>query len=247
MSLLRLAFHSSAAAMYWGTIWYDFHHIDLGPAIGWDAYGGKLRFLTFIDLVLQALYYTVCVVYDASNLAKVNQKRRFAMRSFRDHMFSVFVFPVGAFVVLMFWAIYAVDRELIFPQFLDDLFPAWANHVMHTVILPVNLVEMCLDYHAHPKSRWSGLKHIFIFSFGYQAWTLWVYYKTSSWIYPIFNVLNGWQKVAFMQGACVGITILYFVGELLQQKVMRAKKDLQETTSGAPKRNLPKGLSKKKL
>ena len=51
--------------------------------------------------------------------------------------------------------------------------------------------------------------------------TLWIYYKTSSWIYPVFNVLSGWQKVAFMQGALVGITILYFVGEALQQTVLK--------------------------
>ncbi|OQV12750.1 putative Androgen-induced 1 [Hypsibius exemplaris] len=244
-TLTRFAFHAGATAMYWGTIWYDFHHIDLGPAIGWDAYGGKLRFLTFIDLCIQALFYALCTGYDLSVLFRVNPKQRLVLKNAKDHMFTVMVFPIGAFVVLMFWAIYAVDRELIFPQFLDDVFPAWANHVMHTVILPVNLIEMALDYHAHPKSRWSGLKNLVIFSFAYQVWVLWVYYKTSSWVYPIFNALNGWQKVAFLQGATVGIIVLYFVGELLQQKVFNAKKGVKEAQPASPRRAPPKGIPKK--
>ncbi|XP_055337630.1 androgen-induced gene 1 protein-like [Paramacrobiotus metropolitanus] len=222
--MLRLLFHGASAAVFCGTLWYDIHYIDLGAGTGWDVYGGKLRFLTFINLCVHALFYVVCTLYDVARLARFSPKQLISVRSLKDHLFTVLVFPVGAFVVLMFWGIYAVDRELIFPQFLDQLFPAWANHVMHTVILPVNLLEMALDYHTHPVPRWSGLKHLVGFSLAYQAWTLWVYFKTSSWIYPIFNALNGWQKVAFLQGATLMIILLYFVGEFLQQKVFKAKK-----------------------
>ncbi len=34
------------------------------------------------------------------------------------------------FVVITFWAIYAVDRELVFPEHMDKLIPPWLNHIM---------------------------------------------------------------------------------------------------------------------
>jgi len=34
------------------------------------------------------------------------------------------------FVVMTFWGIYAVDRELVYPKHLDALIPQWLNHSM---------------------------------------------------------------------------------------------------------------------
>lgn len=34
------------------------------------------------------------------------------------------------FVCLVFWMIYAVDRELVYPKVLDKFIPVWLNHVM---------------------------------------------------------------------------------------------------------------------
>ena len=37
---------------------------------------------------------------------------------------------VYQFVVLTFWGIYAVDRELVYPKHLDKIVPVWLNHIM---------------------------------------------------------------------------------------------------------------------
>ncbi len=34
------------------------------------------------------------------------------------------------FVVITFWGLYAVDRELVYPAHLDKIIPWWLNHVM---------------------------------------------------------------------------------------------------------------------
>ena len=34
------------------------------------------------------------------------------------------------FVVITFWGIYVVDRELVYPERLDKIIPTWLNHVM---------------------------------------------------------------------------------------------------------------------
>lgn len=39
------------------------------------------------------------------------------------------------FVVLSFWGIYAVDRELVYPKELDKIIPAWLNHIMVRAIV----------------------------------------------------------------------------------------------------------------
>jgi len=35
----------------------------------------------------------------------------------------------------MFWMIYAVDRELVYPKILDKIIPSWLNHVMVSSLL----------------------------------------------------------------------------------------------------------------
>lgn len=90
-------------------------------------------------------------------LAAVNDLRphpESALNRCEDFLFSVFVFPVGTvrhvaerrssvspmalsncvpfcqFVVLLFWAIFAYDRELVYPATIDAFFPPWINHAM---------------------------------------------------------------------------------------------------------------------
>jgi uncharacterized membrane protein YhdT len=41
----------------------------------------------------------------------------------------------------MFWSVYAVDRELVFPQVIDAYFPVWLNHSCHTAPLLFILIE----------------------------------------------------------------------------------------------------------
>lgn len=45
------------------------------------------------------------------------------------------------FVVLTFWGIYAIDRELVYPKALDKVIPSWLNHIMviYTYILTIHV------------------------------------------------------------------------------------------------------------
>lgn len=45
------------------------------------------------------------------------------------------------FVVLTFWGIYAIDRELVYPKALDKVIPSWLNHIMviYTYILAIHV------------------------------------------------------------------------------------------------------------
>lgn len=57
----------------------------------------------------------------------------------------------------MFWGLYAIDRELIFPKSLDEFIPGWQNHVMHTLPIIGALLDAYLVHHSFPKFR-NGIK-----------------------------------------------------------------------------------------
>ncbi|KAK3522340.1 hypothetical protein QTP86_006505 [Hemibagrus guttatus] len=87
-------------------------------------------------LVIQAVFFGVCVLTDLSSLlmkgtASVEQERQLRkLIGLRDWMMAVLAFPVGVFVVTMFWSLYLYDRDLVYPRLLDNFIPQWLNHGM---------------------------------------------------------------------------------------------------------------------
>ncbi|XP_069054289.1 androgen-induced gene 1 protein isoform X3 [Lepisosteus oculatus] len=101
-----------------------------------QTYGGSWKFLTFIDLVIQAVFFGVCVLTDLSSLlmkgseSQEQERQLKKLISLRDWMMAVLAFPVGVFVVTMFWTLYLYDRDLVYPRLLDNFIPQWLNHGM---------------------------------------------------------------------------------------------------------------------
>lgn len=63
----------------------------------------------------------------------------------------------------------AIDRELVFPKALDEFFPSWLNHVMHTNIMIFTLLEMITSFRVYPK-RSKGFTGLFVFTAIYFVW-----------------------------------------------------------------------------
>ncbi|KAK5612334.1 Androgen-induced protein 1 protein [Crenichthys baileyi] len=103
-----------------------------------QTYGGSWKFLTFIDLVIQAVFFGLCVLIDVSSLltkgadSREQERQLKKLIGLRDWMMAVLAFPVGAFVVFTFWTLYLYDRELVYPKLLDNFIPQWLNHGMRT-------------------------------------------------------------------------------------------------------------------
>ncbi|KYQ90289.1 hypothetical protein DLAC_11750 [Tieghemostelium lacteum] len=49
----------------------------------------------------------------------------------------------------MFWSIYFVDRELIYPKYLDAIFPSYINHIQHTLPGIFAILELILVNHQY--------------------------------------------------------------------------------------------------
>uniref|UniRef100_W5LX90 Androgen induced 1 n=2 Tax=Lepisosteus oculatus TaxID=7918 RepID=W5LX90_LEPOC len=203
-----------------------------------QTYGGSWKFLTFIDLVIQAVFFGVCVLTDLSSLlmkgseSQEQERQLKKLISLRDWMMAVLAFPVGVFVVTMFWTLYLYDRDLVYPRLLDNFIPQWLNHGMHTTVLPFILIEMRTTHHRYP-SRLCGLVAVCSFAIGYVLWMCWVHHVTGVWVYPLLDRIGPIAKIIFFTLLTALINVYYILGEILNSYIWDAPKCVQET--GKPK------------
>uniref|UniRef100_A0A673MG48 Androgen-induced 1 (H. sapiens) n=1 Tax=Sinocyclocheilus rhinocerous TaxID=307959 RepID=A0A673MG48_9TELE len=194
-----------------------------------QTYGGSWKFLTFIDLVIQAVFFGVCVLTDLSSLltkgsASMEQKRQLRkLISLRDWMMAVLAFPVGAFVVTMFWTLYVYDRDLVYPRLLDSFIPQWLNHGMHTTVLPFIIIEMRTTHHRYP-SRTCGLFAVCMFAVGYVVWMCWVHSMTGVWVYPLLEHIGPMARILFFVCLMALISVYYVLGEILNNYIWDSSK-----------------------
>uniref|UniRef100_A0A8D2I2S4 Androgen induced 1 n=1 Tax=Urocitellus parryii TaxID=9999 RepID=A0A8D2I2S4_UROPR len=224
-----------------------------------QTYGGSWKFLTFIDLVIQAVFFGICVLTDLSSLltrGSGNQEQERQLKkliSLRDWMLAVLAFPVGVFVVSVFWTIYACDREMIYPKLLDNFIPGWLNHGMHTTVLPFILIEMRTSHHQYP-SRSSGLTAICTFSVGYILWlnvgvhqpqeismwsighsevprvrVCWVHHVTGMWVYPFLEHIGPGARIIFFGSTTILMNFLYLLGEVLNNYIWDTQRISEES------------------
>ncbi|XP_073483524.1 androgen-induced gene 1 protein isoform X1 [Aquarana catesbeiana] len=197
-----------------------------------QTYGGSWKFLTFIDLVIQAVFFGICVLSDLSYLLtkgsdSLEQERQLKkLRFLRDWMLAVLAFPVGVFVVTMFWTLYIYDRELVYPKLLDNFIPPWLNHGMHTTVLPFILIEMRTAHHQYPR-RSCGLVTVSCFAISYILWVCWVHHVTGIWVYPLLEHITSVAKIFFFFIVTVIINIYYILGEKLNSYIWDLEKSIE--------------------
>ncbi|XP_051872650.1 androgen-dependent TFPI-regulating protein-like [Pristis pectinata] len=179
---------------------------DHAPA-GVFLYAGQWKYLTFLNLFLQMIFNGLCILADV-------QKRAVWILSLRDLFFSVLVFPVGTFVVTAFWLLFTFDRALVYPEDLDKFIPLWVNHAVHTIVLPLVLLELFITPHQYPKRR-TGLLILGIVSISYLLWVLWIYYVAGAWVYPLLGLFNQIGLVLFFSVSLLLVMLLYLLGEQL--------------------------------
>ncbi|XP_063078335.1 androgen-induced gene 1 protein [Engraulis encrasicolus] len=189
-----------------------------------QTYGGSWKFLTFINLVIQAVFFGVCVLTDLASLlmkdafCQEQERQRKKLIGLRDWLMAVLAFPVGVFVVASFWTLYLYDRELIYPRLLDGFIPQWLNHGMHTTVLPFIIIEMRTTPHKYP-GRLCGLLTVSSFTLGYVLWMCWVHQVTGIWVYPLLERLDTVSKVVIFSCLPVLISLFYILGDILNSYI----------------------------
>lgn len=86
----------------------------------------------------------------------------------------------------MFWGLYAADREMVYPKYLDEFIPITLNHYWHTTVIVATLIELFLVFHRFP-SNMAGICTTFAYSTAYIIWIVWVYSASKIWAYPFMD------------------------------------------------------------
>jgi len=60
----------------------------------------------------------------------------------RDTIWISMMFPLGLLVSILFWTLYHIDRDLVFPVKNDEYFPSYVNHLWHTLPLLIRVYEV---------------------------------------------------------------------------------------------------------
>ncbi|XP_020800851.1 androgen-induced gene 1 protein [Drosophila serrata] len=239
---LRFLLHLLAAAQFSYGIYYYHFRVHWPKDLVVDEvdelkarWGGKFKYLTFLDVILQAIYHTLALLNDLFGDNTVTVKPKSKLRSARDYIFSAFAFPVAHNVCLSFWVVYMWDRELIFPSALDAIFPSWLNHIVHTNVALMALMDLFTCFRRYP-TRLAGLAGNVSFILLYIIWLHIVRYFSGEWVYPILEVLPLPLRYLFL-ALLVGFNVAcYLLGEyantviwgpefklLNQQKVKRVR------------------------
>ncbi|XP_009317425.1 PREDICTED: androgen-induced gene 1 protein [Pygoscelis adeliae] len=237
-TLLRLCgsvphfFHLSGECYGFGAKLYGVKQEGVA-AVQSPAGGTCLRVCSPSVQVIQAVFFGICVLTDLSSLltkgndSQEQERQLKKLISLRDWVMAVLAFPVGVFVVTMFWSIYIYDRELVYPKLLDNFIPAWLNHGMHTTVLPFVLIEMRTTHHQYP-SRSCGLAAVCTFAVGYILWVCWIHHVTGVWVYPLLEHLSPGVKIIFFAAVTIIINIFYLVGEVLNNYIWDTQKCIEE-------------------
>ncbi|XP_066252529.1 androgen-dependent TFPI-regulating protein-like isoform X2 [Euwallacea similis] len=148
--------------------------------------------------VLQCVFLTVAIADEVSKLINFSIVQSYTEK-IRHFLFSSLVFPNSLLVISVFWSIWFIDRELIFPRIIDEFYPWWLNHTLHTFIIIPLIIEVVVRF-KNSNVRISRRKIAIVliaFCSIYQTLFLTVYVVHGVWLYPIYKVLTWIQRVGF--------------------------------------------------
>ncbi|CAH4029556.1 androgen-dependent TFPI-regulating protein-like isoform X2 [Pieris brassicae] len=175
-------------------IWYNVGDQDLdNNAIYNLKYLGP-AFFTNWNFSFQTIFLGLSLLYDFLEWAgKHNGNLGTKIHYWRDVLFCGCVLPFTLFVSSMFWTVYAIDRELVFPKIYDDVIPWWFNHCVHTNILVVLALETLLQPRRKPTDEKVEVTIYWSVALMYAVVYYTIYFTTHRWLYQVFGVMTWWQ------------------------------------------------------
>lgn len=200
----------------------------LSCAIGTLTKKRSTVYLTQIFMLMQVAYFGLAVANDVFGSDQRRPSKQHRLQRIRDWCFTSLVFPVGQFVSFMFWTLYLINRELILPLTMDEWFPGWLNHIMHTLPMVAGLAEQVLVYHTHQRGHSRLLPLVSLYAV-YLAWFMYVRIAGGFWIYPLFNLLSSGEIGVFLGLMSVPALFAFVAGERIHVAVWGLEPSSVET------------------
>ena len=181
-------------------------------------FGGSWKYLTHWNIYLQLVYFGLALVNDVFGSETRPNEACSRLQKGRDFLFSTLAFPIGIFVPIIFWVLFNIDRKLVFPSELDQIFPPITNHMMHTTSLPAQILELVFLHHEYPTRKY-GIMTMVGFCLTYIGWIFYIAYSSGIWVYGVLEVLTQYQRLVFVMILSLFGVVLYSIGELCNNKV----------------------------
>lgn len=240
-SILGFVFYSTIAALFIASHISDdsLYSSKKYEKVGFpfdSTYGGRLKFLTHIDIGIQSLYFGLSALNCLfggfickllfSNLCKKEGKGKESKCSRLCNTYSSWlnlfyvsiVFPIGIFVSLAFWSIYFIDKQMVYPDPLSSIIPEWQNQIMHTLPAVGVLAEHLLNAQNHKyPSLFKGISITGLFVLHYCVWILYIGTDSGKWVYPVLKNLSPLYRGLFIASQVVLCLLIYKVGQMLHE------------------------------
>lgn len=179
------------------------------------TYGGRWKYLTYINFWLQVVYFFLALITDLIPGWRKEIKTRF--KQLRDLLFTTAVFPVAVFVCGTFWTLLTIDTKLLIPPGVDmTRVPGLPllNHLWHSTILLYALIEMLFVFHRYPSNAVAAA-FIFIYSSCYIAWVVWIVIVSDIWAYPFLKMMPPFLTSLFFAVSTFVLLGMYYVGKMI--------------------------------
>ncbi|VDM47941.1 unnamed protein product [Toxocara canis] len=225
MGAFRVIIYGLMAGVFCFTLVHDILYI---PRIGHSWWIYKLVLLTMINLTLQSVYYTMCVVCAVMDY-KTEKKDRgphtkhpsapsywryTTLHRLCDLIYYCGTFPIGVATCAMFWALYALEPTLVMPLWAEKLIPRFVNHVTHTAPIPFVLVDTLLTCHHAPPRKLGSLIAVSL-SITYFFVILSVRFLYGYWLYPLFEHFNVFSFMLVFVASVFSFWVVYIFGDFL--------------------------------
>lgn len=196
-------------------------------------------FLTNWNFLFQTCFLTLSLIYDVLEwLNKVDTNIATKIQYYRDVIFSGLVVPLTCFISSMFWIVFSIDRELVFPEVYDQIVPWWFNHCVHTNITIVVIIETLLQARRHPRDLKTEVIMNGTVGVAYAIVYYAIYFFAKRWLYAVFGIMTWWQVCLYqllIWGSCFAFYFLQFpVNRLFHREEVPSLREINEEKTGPP-------------
>ncbi|XP_043205723.1 androgen-dependent TFPI-regulating protein-like [Amphibalanus amphitrite] len=232
---MGLLLHLVGIAVFGGCTYYETYHLLENAKLVQDhpvvkelfsvrpQWGGRWKFLTVWGLTVQLVYNILAAINDVFGTSTVVYSATSRLQRLRDVFFTALSLPIAMVVCILFWGMYAISRELVFPEVMDLFYPSALNHGVHTAPVLLALLELVLVPH-HFSSHHVSLALLVLFLGAYLAWTMYLALVAELWVYGVMKVLSWPLRIAFMAANLAFAIGLYLLGKKLDHLVWGKQK-----------------------
>ncbi|XP_026742108.1 androgen-dependent TFPI-regulating protein-like isoform X2 [Trichoplusia ni] len=223
-----------------GYLWFKLIREDVKAQALLDVKWYTPCYLTNWNFMFQTIFLTMSLAYDMLEWfdrhdTALGRKLKFC----RDVMFSGLVVPLTLFISSMFWTLFWIDRELVFPEVYDQLVPWWFNHCVHTNIAIVVLIETLMVSRRHPthfklELFMNGTAGV-LYAIVYYS----IYFFANRWLYGVFGIMTWWQVCLYQILIWTSTFVFYFIQFPINRIFHREESNEQKYMVTEVKKGIP--------